>query len=84
MYGMEEQAKKKTTTKASSYTYEIEKELQDPQLKREIVGRCDGRINNLKLNLRSGVDSDSYEKANLLLQGYIALKRVITKCIQSR
>lgn len=77
MFGMEDKKK------AARYIYEIEKELQDPKLRKVIVERCDLRINTLKSELREGADSSIYQQLNLLLQGYMALKKVLNKSIKS-
>ena len=80
MFGMKEQKQK---TKTTPHVYELEKELRSPKFRQEIVERCDRHTHRLKTELRKGVDKSIYDTLSFLLQGYIALKKVITKTVQS-
>lgn len=79
MFGMEEQTRK---AKVSGYTYEIEKELQNTKLRTAIFEKCESRLAALKNVAQGGADKEAYAQFSLLLQGYLALKKVITKVVQ--
>jgi len=81
MYGMEDYSKQKS--KPNQPTYELERELKDSKTRKEIVDKCEQRVNTLKAEIRSGAQKEMYDQLGLLLQGYMALKKVINKCIQS-
>lgn len=79
MFGMEGQTHK---TSVASYTYEIEKELHNAKSRAAILEKCESRLAELKKVAQSGAEKEAYTQFSLLLQGYIALKKVITKIIQ--
>lgn len=78
MFGIETKKKNSDAEK-----YELEKQLADHQRRREIQEKSDMRIQTLKNTLRQGVQGTTYESFSLLLQGYVALKRVINKVAQN-
>ena len=75
MFGMEEQPQQ---ARLAQYDYELEKELNDPVLNKEMLDRTDNAIQQLKTLLRTGLEQEDYERFSHLLQGFIALKKVIT------
>jgi hypothetical protein len=77
MFGIEEKI-----VKPKIFTYEIEKDLQDSGKRKALVENCESRFNELKKIVHNGAEKSSFEAMNLLLQGYTALKKVITKSIQ--
>lgn len=80
MFGMEKQA---ASPKATGYQYQIEQDLQQPAKRKEILNLVDNRLVELKNSIRQGTDKEVFEKTNTILQGYIALKRVISKIVKN-
>lgn len=76
MFGMENQTK---STKPKSFQYEFEKDLQDPSKSKEILQFVDSRLVQLKNHIRQGSDKENFDKLNAILQGYVSLKRVLSK-----
>lgn len=77
MFGLEGQEKKKK--KADDFVFELEKELKDPKKYQEINEKVERRIQNIKEHLRSGDDKQEFDRWNLLLLGYQAILKVMTR-----
>ncbi len=60
--------------------FDLEKELkQDPKKAKERLSDVQSKIANLKTELRKGSKSKELEQLGLLLHGYTALQRVLTR-----
>lgn len=76
MFGLEGQEKKK---KPNEFEFELEKELQDSKLNKEIREKIEQRIQKIKESLRSGDDQEEFDRWGLLLQGYNSVLKVISR-----
>lgn len=76
MFGLEGQKKKKPV---EEFVFELEKELKDPQKYRELRQRMEERIQKIKKALQTGEDQEEFDRFGLLLQGYNALLKVMSR-----
>lgn len=76
MFGLEGQQKKK---KAEEFVFELEKELKDPKKHQEIKAKIEKRIQKIKDSLRSGDDQQEFDRFGLLLQGYNAILKIMSR-----
>jgi len=62
------------------FLFDIEKEIQNkPERKAEMLKKANEIVQTLKKQLREGTDEKEFEKLGTLLNGYLALQKVITK-----
>ncbi len=83
MFGLEERKKSKGK-RAKEETFELEEELRDPVKYKEIKERVDGCVQELKQTLRSGEKKEEFEDFAILLHGYAALQRLITRLSKNK
>lgn len=76
MFGLESGKKKKVP---EEFFFELEKELKDPVKSKEIRERVDKRLQKIKERLRTGDDQMEYARFSLLLLGYTALNKVMSR-----
>lgn len=76
MFGLEGQ---KTSKKPALFQFDLEKELENSRSRREIKTKIEARLQQIKEDLRSGEQKESYDKLGILLQGYNALMKVIER-----
>lgn len=76
MFGLEGQQKKKKT---EEFVFELEKELKDPKKFQEIKAKIEKRIQKIKDSLRSGDDQEEFDRFGLLLQGYNAILKIMSR-----
>lgn len=76
MFGLEGQKKKKPH---EEFVFELEKELKDPQKNRELRQRVEKQIQKIKESLRTGDDQEEFDRFGLLLHGYNALLKVMSR-----
>jgi hypothetical protein len=76
MFGLEDQKKKKPS---EEFVFELEKELKNPQKHKEIKERVEGRIQKIKEALRTGDNQAEFDRFGLLLHGYNALIKVMSR-----
>lgn len=76
MFGLEDQKKKKG---AEEFIFDLEKELKNPQKQRETKDRIEQRVQRIKEVLRSGEDQQEFDLFGVLLHGYNALLKVISR-----
>lgn len=79
MFGLEGQKKKK---KSEEFVFEFEKEVLKPEKQKEVMERLEKRIQKIKDSLRGGENQEDFNQFGLLLQGYIALVKVMTRVSQ--
>jgi hypothetical protein len=73
MFGLE----KKTPEK---FAFDLEKRLKShPNQKTEMLAKVTAHIHEIKQLLREGTNEKDFEKLGILLNGYIALQKVLTK-----
>jgi hypothetical protein len=75
MFGLENGKSKKP----ESCEYELEENIQDPKKYRELIDSLDKQIFALKGELRKGLDEQPYEETGVLLQGFLAFKKVVER-----
>lgn len=79
MFGMEEQNKGNTAQKLAPFRYELENEMADPEKRKALGERCTSIVNDLKSKLRDGLEAKEYENGMIVLSGYGALLKVVSK-----
>jgi len=75
MFGMDKKPKKKT----EDWEFDLEKQLQNQTELRKIKTQTDQRIQQLKNLLRQGEDKKTFDSAQTLLHGYLAVQKVIQR-----
>lgn len=70
--------------KKAPFTFELEKELQDPKFYRETKEKVEQRLQNIKKTLRDGEDEKGFEDFGLLLHGYESLLKVIHRSVDKK
>jgi Family of unknown function (DUF5398) len=60
--------------------FDLEKELKgNPTKIKELLKKVEGHIQEIKHALRQGSSSEDYDNYGILLHGYAALQRVLTR-----
>ncbi len=73
MFGLEKKGK-------ALFEFDLEKELKsDPSKAKDLLKVIEGRIQEIKNVLRQGTESEDFDKFGILLHGYAALQKVLTK-----
>ncbi|MBI3211237.1 MAG: DUF5398 family protein [Simkania negevensis] len=73
MYGLEKKGK-------TLFEFDLEKELKgNPSKAKELLKVCESKIQEIKSALRQGTGSSDYDDLGVLLLGYAALQRVLTR-----
>ena len=73
MYGLEKKAK-------TPFEFDLEKELRtDAQKARMLLKATEERIQEIKELLRQGTASEEFDNFGVLLHGYAALQKVLSK-----
>ncbi len=73
MFGLEKKGK-------ALFEFDLEKELKgNPNKAKEMLKTVEGRIQEIKMTLRQGTESEDFDKFGVLLHGYAALQRVLTR-----
>lgn len=75
MFGLEDQKK----GQPEEFVFELEQELQDPKKRKEIKELVESRIQKIKEALRSGEDKENFDEYGILLHGYNAILKVISR-----
>ena len=76
MFGLEGQ---KNGKKPALFQFDLEKELENSRSRKEIKTKIEGRLQQIKEDLRSGEQKENYDQLGTLLQGYNALMKVIER-----
>ena len=73
MFGLEKKGK-------ALFEFNLEQELKsNPSKGKELLKTVETRIQELKTTLRQGAGSEDFDKLGILLHGYAALQKVLTK-----
>jgi hypothetical protein len=73
MYGLEKKGR-------ALFEFDLEKELKaNPNKAKDLLKTVEGRIQEIKTILRQGTESEDFDKFGVLLHGYAALQKVLTK-----
>lgn len=68
--------------KKSSSDFDLESEMRDPVKSQVIKRSVDEKIRILNASLREGQEKECFEKKQVLLNGYLALQRVLSRINQ--
>jgi len=73
MFGLEKKGR-------ALFEFDLEKELKsNPSKAKEVLKTVEQRINDIKNTLRQGAAAEDFDKLGILLHGYAALQKVLTK-----
>jgi hypothetical protein len=73
MYGMEKQPRDR-------FEFDLEKEIKEnPSRGKEILAKVEKRIQEMKKTLREGQSEKDFDRFGVLLNGYMALQKVLRK-----
>ena len=77
MFGLEDQKKKKF----EPFVFDFEKDMKDTKKYRDMLKRIEDRIQQLKKILKSGESKEEFDKLGVLLHGYTAFLKVMSRCL---
>lgn len=73
MFGLEKKGK-------ALFEFDLEKELKsNPSKTKDLLKKVENQIQEIKNILRQGTESEDFDKFGILLHGYAALQKVLTK-----
>lgn len=73
MFGLEKKGR-------ALFEFDLEKDLKsNPSQAKVLLEVCEERIQEIKNILRQGTESSDYDHYGILLHGYAALQKVLTK-----
>ena len=72
MFGLEKK-------KQQPFEFDLEKEIKSAQRKEEILKICKEKTSTLKTALREGRASENFDQCGIIMQGYVALEKVVNK-----
>ncbi|HEY2810737.1 MAG TPA: DUF5398 family protein [Rhabdochlamydiaceae bacterium] len=73
MFGLEKKGR-------ALFEFDLEKELKaSPAKNKELLKKIEEKIHEIKGALRSGTGSEEFDDLGILLHGYAALQRVLTR-----
>lgn len=76
MFGMEKKPNE-------PFAFDLEEDLKkDPKLAKQMMKEIDERMTELKNLLRQGAETDDFDDYGVLLHGYAALKKVLSKALK--
>lgn len=73
MFGLEKGKKKEYKF------FDLEKDLESPMKAKDILKKAEEHIHELKNQIRKGANSEEFEKLGVLLHGYSALMKILTR-----
>jgi hypothetical protein len=76
MFDMSKSKKKK---KVAEWNFDLENDLKDPVAVKKIKGQIDDQVGRLKTLLREGGDKKTFDDAQTLLHGYLAVQKVLQR-----
>lgn len=74
MFGLEDQ---KNTKKPAEFVFELEKQLKDSKVNKEITEKVLERIQTIKKLLQEGIEKEDFDTIGKILYGYSSLLKVI-------
>lgn len=74
MYGLENKKPKQPPI-----LFDLEVELKSPKKRRELIDKVDERMGQIRSHLRAGEEKESYGNLVIILNGYLALLRVLNR-----
>lgn len=77
MFGLEKGKSK------SLMEFDLEKDLKkDPKQAKKTIDEIEKKVSEIKAALRAGSESKGFEQLGVLLHGYTALQRVLTRVVK--
>lgn len=76
MFGLEDQKKKKPT---EEFVFDLEKEVKNPKKYQDLKDHIEKQIQKIKNVLRTGENKEEFDYFGLLLHGYNALLKVLSR-----
>ena len=73
MFGLEKGKKKEFKF------FDLELDLESPKKAKDLLKKTESHIQELKNQIRKGADSKEFEKLGILLHGYSALMKILTR-----
>lgn len=70
---------KKKVKKTTEWNFDLENDLKEPANVKKLKTDIDQRIGDLKTLLRSGGDKKTFDDAQTLLHGYLAVQKVLQR-----
>jgi hypothetical protein len=78
MYGLEKKGR-------ALFEFDLEKDLKsNPAKAKELLKTIEHRIQEIKTILREGAGSEDFDKMGIMLHGYAALQKVLTKAANKK
>ena len=78
MFGLEKKGK-------ALFEFDLEKELKsNPSKAKDLLKTVENQIQEIKNILRQGTESEDFDRFGILLHGYAALQKVLTKVANKR
>jgi len=74
MFGLENQESKRKSVE--EFSFDLEKNLKDPAVMREVKKEVEEKISKIKQVLRSGENKEQFDQLGQLLHGYASLMKV--------
>lgn len=73
MFGLEK------NKKPSFFEFDLEKDLKDDKKQSDLKLMVENHIQEIKKQIRQGASSEEFEKLGVLLHGYSALLKILTR-----
>lgn len=73
MFGLEKKKNKPV------FVFDLEKEISDEHKQDEMKKKVEQHIHQIKDQLRKGANAEEFEKLGILLHGYSALLKILTR-----
>lgn len=78
MFGLEKEPKE-------PFLFDLEEDLKkDPAKAKAMMQEIETRIAEIKNLLRQGAETEDFDQYGILLHGYVALKKVLTRMLESK
>lgn len=78
MYGLEKKSK-------HVFEFDLEKDLKkDPSKVRQLLKTTEGKIQEIKTQLREGAKGPELDQLGVLLHGYTALQKVLNRLVNKK
>jgi hypothetical protein len=61
--------------------FDLEKQIQDPEEGKKVLEKAEWGTRTIKGMLRAGTQGQDFDRLGILLQGYMALKKVLRKAM---
>lgn len=74
MFGLENKKRKDPTV-----LFDLELELKSPKKRRELIDKVDERMGQIRTHLRAGEEKATFGDLVIILNGYLALLRVLNR-----